>query len=160
VSLDAQNLLIQDWMITSAAVHDSAMAKIQIDSGKGYRYFLADSAYDSQQIYRYIFDCSSMIPVIDTNKRKGITLEKQSQARWLGIQLRQSYSDKYKKRWEIERTINVLQEYYKLEHIWYVRSRNYDTAVGLAILSYNLCVMSNALYNRPLRKVADIIGYY
>ena len=88
MSLDARNLLIQDWMTTTAAVHDSTVAKAQIDSGQGYKYFLADSAYDSQQVYRYIFDRSSMIPVIDTNKRKGISLEKQSQARWLGIQLR------------------------------------------------------------------------
>ncbi|RKX42839.1 MAG: hypothetical protein DRP33_02650 [Thermotogae bacterium] len=82
-----------------------------------YGYFLADSAYDSQQVYRYIFDRSSMIPVIDTNKRKGISLKKQSQARWLSIQLRQIYAEKYKKRWEIERTINILQEYFDLEYI-------------------------------------------
>ena len=47
MSLDAQNLLIQDWMTTTAAVHDSTVAKAQIDSGQGYEYFLADSAYDS-----------------------------------------------------------------------------------------------------------------
>jgi hypothetical protein len=87
MTLDAHNLLIQDWIINSAAVHDSAMAKSQIDSTRRYRYFLAGSVYDSQQIYRYIFDLSSLIPVIDTNKRKGISLEEQSQARWLGIQL-------------------------------------------------------------------------
>ena len=49
MSLDAQNLLIQDWMTTTAAVHDSTVAKVQIDSGQGYKYFLADSAYDSQR---------------------------------------------------------------------------------------------------------------
>ena len=160
MSLDAQNLLIQDWMTTTAAVHDSTVAKAQIDSGQGYKYFLADSAYDSQQVYRYIFDRSSMIPVIDTNKRKGISLEKQSQARWLGIQLRQIYAEKYKNRWEIERTINILQEYFNLEYIWYVRNRNYDAILGLAILAYNLCVMFNVLNNRPHRKVADIVGCY
>ncbi|MDI3523520.1 transposase [Kosmotoga sp.] len=141
MSLDAQNLLIQDWMTTTAAVHDSTMAKVQIDSGQGYKYFLADSAYDSQQIYRYIFDRSSMIPVIDTNKRKNVSLEKQCQARWLGVQLRQS-------------------EYFNLEYIWYVRNRNYDAVLGLAILAYNLCVMFNILNSRPHRKVADIIGCY
>jgi len=85
-------------MVTTAFVHDSTVAKTQIDS---IRYFLADSAYDSQQIYRYIFDHSSMIPVIGTNKRKGISLEKKSQSRWLG--LRKIYAEKYKKCWEIER---------------------------------------------------------
>ena len=39
-------------MTTTAAVHDSTVAKAQTDSGQGYEYFLADSAYDSQQIYR------------------------------------------------------------------------------------------------------------
>jgi len=101
-----------------------------------------------------------MIPVIDTNKRKGISLKKQSQARWLSIQLRQIYAEKYKKRWEIERTINILQEYFNLEYIWYVRNRNYDAILGLVILAYNLCVMFNVLNNRPYRKVADIVGCY
>ena len=52
ISLKAQNLLIQDWMAKTAFIHDSTMAKAQIDSGQGYKYFLADSAYDSQQIHR------------------------------------------------------------------------------------------------------------
>ncbi|WP_153019728.1 hypothetical protein [Kosmotoga arenicorallina] len=38
-------------------------------------------------------------------------------------------------------TINILQEYFNLEYIWYVRNRNYDAVLGLAILAYNLCVM-------------------
>jgi len=42
-----------------------------------------------------------MIPVIGTNKREGISLEKKSQSRWSG--LRKIYAEKYKKRWEIER---------------------------------------------------------
>ena len=98
--------------------------------------------------------------MIDTNKRRGISLKNQSQARWLGIQLRQMYAEKYKKRWEIERTNNILQEYFGLEYSWYVKNRNYDVVLGLAILSYNLCVMFNVLNNRPHRKVADIIGCY
>ena len=39
-------------MPTTVAVCNSTVAKAQIDSGQGYEYFLADSAYDSQQIYR------------------------------------------------------------------------------------------------------------
>ena len=34
MSLDVKNLLIQDWMTTTAAVHDSTVAKAQIDSGQ------------------------------------------------------------------------------------------------------------------------------
>ena len=67
------------------------------------------------------------------------------------------YAKRYKKRWEIERTINILQEYFNLEYIWYVRNRNYDVILGLAILAYNLCVMFNVLNNRFHRKVADIV---
>jgi len=59
-------------MVTTAAVQDSTTAKTQIDSGQRYRYFLADSVYDLQQIYRYIFDHSSIILVIDTNKRRKV----------------------------------------------------------------------------------------
>jgi len=55
---------------------------------------------------------------------------------------------------------NLLQEYFNPEYIWYVRNRNYDETLGLAILAYNLCVMSNVLNNRPHRKVADIVGCY
>jgi len=101
-----------------------------------------------------------MIPVIDTDKRKGTSLEMQSQVRRLGIQLRQIYAGKYKKRWKIERTINILQEYFNQEPFWYVKNRNYDAILGLVILSYNLCVMFNILNNHPHRKMTDIIGCY
>ena len=97
ISLDAQNLLIQNWMVTTAAVHDSTVAKKQIDSGEGYRYFLADSAYDSQQIYRYIFDHSSMIPVIDTNKRRGISLKKSKSSSLVGYSVETSVCRKVQK---------------------------------------------------------------
>ena len=78
----------------------------------------------------------------------------------MGIQLKQIYAEKYKNRWKIERTFNILQEYFNLEYIWYVRNRNYDVILGLAILAYNLCVMFNVLNNRPHRKMADIDGCY
>ena len=43
IHINEQNLLIQDWMTTTVAVHDSTVAKAQIDSGQGYKYFLADN---------------------------------------------------------------------------------------------------------------------
>ena len=42
-----------------------------------------------------------MILVTGTNKRKGISMRKQSQSCWLG--LRKIYAEKYKKCWELER---------------------------------------------------------
>ena len=112
-------------------------------------------------IAKIIEQLNKFLPSNFVNKQgKGISLEKQSQARWLGIQLKQIYAEKYKNRRKIERTFNILQEYFNLEYIWYVRNRNYDAILGLAILVYNLCVMFNVLNNRPHRKMADIDGCY
>lgn len=160
LTLDVKNRLILNWIVTTASIHDSALAKIQIDRISGYKYFLADSSYDSGVIYSYLLSCSTMIPVIDTNKRKNFSLKKQKQARWVGIMLRELHKDRYKKRWEIERTNNILEDYFKLEYCWYVRNRNYDTVVAIAVLAYNLCVMYNTLIGRSSRKVADIVGCY
>ena len=52
MSLDTQSLLIQNWMVTTAIVYDSTVARAQIDFGQGYKYFLADSTYDSQLYIR------------------------------------------------------------------------------------------------------------
>ena len=60
ISLDAQNLLIQDWIAKTAFVNDSTVAKAQMDSIRDIGIFL--------QTARMIH--SSMIPVIDTSKRK------------------------------------------------------------------------------------------
>ena len=35
-------------------------------------YILADSAYDASDIYDYVFENNHAIPVIGTNKRRGI----------------------------------------------------------------------------------------
>ena len=52
MSLDTQSLLIQNWMVTTAIVYDSTVARAQIGFGQGYKYFLADSTYDSQLYIR------------------------------------------------------------------------------------------------------------
>ncbi|PVD17398.1 hypothetical protein V512_010810 [Mesotoga sp. Brook.08.105.5.1] len=45
------------------------------------KYILSDSAYDSNQFYGYIFEKTGLIPVIDTNRRRGLDTEKQKQLR-------------------------------------------------------------------------------
>jgi len=65
--------------------HDSAIPKkVGMGPTKGYKYFLDDSAADSQQIhYYYLFEYNNIMLIIGINKRKGIFLEKQKQARCL-----------------------------------------------------------------------------
>lgn len=47
--------------------------------------------------------------------------------------MKQVHAERYKKRWEIRRTNNILKGNYKLEHIRYVvRNENNDTVAGLA----------------------------
>ena len=41
----------------------------------------------------------------------------------------------YNLRWEIERTFSMLEETMGAENIWYTRNRNYDSAIGLKIIS-------------------------
>ncbi len=43
-----------------------------IDSVRNYNYILMHPAYDSSNIYDYIFKNTHAIPVIDTNRRRGI----------------------------------------------------------------------------------------
>lgn len=38
-------------------------------------------------------------------------------------------------------TFSILEEILGSENIWYVRNRNYDTAMGLKIIAYNLMVI-------------------
>jgi hypothetical protein len=51
------------------------------DTCKGFKYILADSAYDFNRFYGYIFEKTGLIPVIDTNKKRGLDTEKQKQLR-------------------------------------------------------------------------------
>ena len=54
------------------------MAFEMIDSIRNYNYILMDAAYDSSDIYDYIFENTHAMPVIDTNKRRGIIEDKLS----------------------------------------------------------------------------------
>ncbi|MDP8011762.1 MAG: hypothetical protein RAK23_02995 [Thermoplasmata archaeon] len=51
-----------------------------------------DAAYDSPDIYEYIFENTDCIPVIDTNRMKGIVESKLSEERKIGIEIRKKRS--------------------------------------------------------------------
>ncbi len=157
-SIDIDSLSIVDYKITTASVYDKNIAFDMIDSVRNYNYILMDAAYDSSDIYDYIFENTHAIPVIDTNKRRGIVDNKLTYNRKIGISIRKNESSRYKLRWEIERTFSILKEILGMEHIWYVRNRNYDVAVGEIILAYNCIVMTNKIAGRAGRKIMHIVS--
>jgi hypothetical protein len=55
-----------------------------------------------------VFENNHALPVIDTNKRRGIVHERLSINRKIGIDLRLEYSAIYSLRWEIERTFSIM----------------------------------------------------
>ncbi len=55
----------------------------------------------THQKYDYVFENTHSIPVIDTNRRRGIIQERLSVNRNIGIDLRKEYSSMYSLRWEI-----------------------------------------------------------
>ena len=97
-----------------------------------------------------MFENTNSVPVIDTNRRRGIVENKLAYNRKLGIAIRKMESSRYKLRWEIERTFSILKEILGMEYIWYVRNRNYDVSVGEIIVAYNCIVMAD--------KIAGISG--
>ena len=142
MSIDV-SLLINEWTVTKGNIHDSSVAHEMIDSVRNYRYILADSAYDTSEIYDYIFENAHSLPVIDTNRRRGIINDRLTVNRRIGIELRNEYSSMYSMRWEIERTFSILEEIMGSENIWYVSNRDYDNIIGLKVIAYNLMVISN-----------------
>ena len=129
-----------------------------IDSVRDYNYILMDAAYDSSDIYDYIFENAHAVPVIDTNKRRGIVEDKLTYNRKLGIAIRKKESSRYKLRWEIERTFSILKEILGMEYIWYVRNRNYDAAIGEIIVAYNCIIMANKIAGISGRKIMYIVS--
>ena len=157
-SIDTDSLSIQEWKMTTASVYDKNMAFEMIDSVREYNYILMDAAYDSSDIYDYIFENTHAMPVIDTNRRRGIVEDRLAYNRKIGIELRKRESSRYKLRWEIERTFSILKEILGMEHIWYVKHRNYDTAIGEIIVAYNCIVMANKITGIPERKIMHIVS--
>ncbi|MDS0256552.1 transposase, partial [Thermoplasmatales archaeon AK] len=121
---------------------------------------LVDSAYDTSDIYDYIFENTHSLPIIDTNRRRGMVPERLSMNRKIGIDLMREYASLYSLRWEIERTFSILEEIMRAENIRYVRNRDYDTAIGLKAIAYNLMIVSNVKAGEKPREIMKIVSCY
>ena len=117
MSMDVDSLMIMDWMINRGNLHDSRASHDLIDSVRNFSHILADSAYDTSEIYDYVFENTHALPVIDTNKRRGIRPERLTMNRKIGIDLRNEYAALYSLRWEIERTFSILEEIMQCENV-------------------------------------------
>ena len=98
------------------------------------------------------------MPVIDTNRRRGIRSDRLTMNRNIGIDLRKEYSSLYSLRWEIERTFSILEEMLDCENIWYNMNRSYDHSVGFKIIAYNVMVISNIESGKTQRKIKKIVS--
>lgn len=117
-----------------------------------------DTAYDSSDTYGYIFENAHSIPVIDTNKRRVIVEYKLTYNRKLGIAIRKNQSLRYKLKREIEWTFSILKEILRMEHIWCVKHRDYDIAIGEIIVAYNCIAMANKITGVRGRKIMYIVS--
>jgi hypothetical protein len=99
-SMDIDSLSIIDYKIT-VSVYDKNIAFDMIDSARNYNYILMDAAYDSSDVYDYIFENTHSIQVIDTNKRRGIVDNKLTYNRKIELSIRKNESSRYKLRWKI-----------------------------------------------------------
>ena len=45
----------------------------------------------------------------------------------------------------------------KAEYIWYTNNRNYDTAMGLKAIAYNLMIISNRELGEKPREIMKIV---
>lgn len=122
-------------------------------------YILADYAYHTSDIYDYVFENSHSIPVIDTNKSRGIVPERLLVNCMVGIDLRREFSSLYSLRKEIELIFTILEETLRCENVWYTENRNYYTAIDLKIIAYNLMVLSNIEAGENPSKINEIINY-
>ena len=131
MTVDVDSILIMDWKITKGNIHDSRVAREMIDPVRNFSYILADSAYDTSGTYDCLFENTSALLVIDTNRMGGIVPERLPINRKNGIDLRREYDSLYSFMLEIERIFSILEEIFQCENIGYTRSRNYDTAMSL-----------------------------
>ncbi len=62
-----------------------------------------------------------------------------------GIITREKEGFRYKLRWKIEKTFSILEEILGSNNAWYVPNRDYDVAIGMKTVAYNLVVLINQL---------------
>ncbi len=158
VVIDIDSLLIMDWLITRGNIHDSRVAHDMIDPVRNFSYILGDSAYDTSEIYDYMFENTHALPVIDTNKRRGIVSERLTVNRKIGIDLRKEHGSMYTLRWEIERTFSIMEEMLQCEYVWYTKNRNYDTTMGLKAIAYNLMIVVNKEIGENPRSIMKFVS--
>ncbi|WMT53055.1 transposase [Ferroplasma acidiphilum] len=158
MAIDVDSLIIMEWFVTKGNMHDSHVSHDMVDSVRDFSYVLADSAYDASDIYDYVFENTHALPIIDTNKRRGIVDNRLPVNRKIGIDFRKEYASMYPLRWEIERTFSILEEILKAEYIWYTVKRDYDTAIGLKAIAYNLMVISNMELGEKPREIMKIVN--
>ena len=130
-----------------------------VDSVRNFSYILGDSAYDTSDTYDYVFENTHALPIIDTNKRRGIIPDRLPVNRKIGIELRREHTALYSLRWEIERTFSIIEEILNCENIWYTRKRDYDSAIGLKAIAYNLMVLSNIRSGENPRGIIKIVAF-
>ena len=158
MTIDVDSLLINEWVITRGNIHNLSVSHEMIDSARNYRYILADSAYDTSEIYDYISENAHSLPVIDTNQRRGIIDDRLTVNRKIGIELKKEYSSMYSMRWEIERTFSILEGIMGSMNIWYVNNRDYDNIIGLRVVGYNLIVILNIELGNGARRIMKIVS--
>ena len=158
LTLDVNSLVIMGWLVTRRNIHDSRVSHDMVDSVRNFSYILADSAYDISDTYDYVFENTHALPVIDTNKRRGIVPERLSINRKNGIDLRRECASLYPLRWEIERTFSILEEILQCENIWYTKHRDYDSTMGLKAIAYNLMIISNQEAGDKPREIMKIVA--
>jgi hypothetical protein len=157
MTLDVDSFLIMEWFVTRGNIHDSRVSGDMIDSVRNFSHIPADAAYDTSNTYDYVFENTHALPVIDANKGKGIVDERLPINRKIGIDLRREYASLYSLRWEIERTFSIMEDILHCENIWYTRNRDYDTAMGLKAIAYNLMVISNRETGEKPREIMKIV---
>ena len=64
----------------------------------------------------------------------------------------------YSMKWEIERTFSILEGIMSSGNIWYVSNRDYDNAIGLKVIAYNLMVISNIELWNNKREIMKIVS--
>ena len=58
----------------------------------------------------------------------------------------------------MERTFSILEEIMKAENIWYTKNRDYDNAIGLKAIAYNLMLISNMELGEKPREIKKIVA--
>ena len=90
--VDVDTLLIKDRLVTRGNIHDSSVSHDSVDSVVNLAYILADSGYDTSEIFDYTFENSHSIPVIDIKGGRGIVPQRRSVNRRIGTDLKKEYS--------------------------------------------------------------------